>query len=405
MTDQKNNDPNCIDPAGLKNIGLRGVVVADSKICKVDGEKGKLLYRGYDSLELAENSTFEEVAYLLTHDTLPSRNELLSFKKQISDASGLPGPLVDMLKSFPTGTGSMDVLQAAVSALGAFDDDLHNESKEATDRKAMRLIANISLIVSAWNRVREGKNVVEPNPDLGIAANFLYTLHGESPDPETARDLDICLILHAEHSFNASTFTARQIASTRAHVYACISGAIGSLSGPLHGGANARVFQMLEEIGTINKVESYVKSQLDSGNVIMGMGHAVYKVLDPRAKILGPMSKRLGEKVGDPSLYEITEKVREVAAAEFEARKGASINPNVDFYSASVYHYMGIPVDLFTPIFAISRVTGWLAHIIEEKFAEAAPKPLLYRPKAEYVGRYCGPEGCEWSPIDDRNEK
>jgi 2-methylcitrate synthase len=391
--------PFCTPP---KNIGLRGVVVADSTICKVDGANGYLNYRGFDVLTLAENSTFEEVSYLLLHGQLPTPKQQAAFNAEMVAARTLPRSIIDGIKAFPPETATMLVLQAMVPALGSHDIEVDDQSRETAFRQSIALISRFPLIVSAWFRIRQGLDVVESDPTLSHAANFLYTMHGKKPDEKTARDMDLCLILHAEHSFNASTFTGRQIASTRANMYASISGAVGSLSGELHGGANARVFAMLSEIGSPEKAHDYVIDRLDGGGLIMGMGHAVYKTLDPRAKILAPMSKRLGEATGDMSWYEISEKVAQTAKDEFKKRKGIDINANVDFYSASVYHYMGIPVDLFTPIFAISRVSGWAAHVLEEKFADAAPKPALYRPKAEYTGRYCGLEGCEWTPKGNR---
>ena len=392
-------DDDCLPP---KNIGLRGVVVADSTICKVEGEAGKLSYRGFDVVTLAENSCFEEVVHLLLYNELPKKPQLDKLKSTLGEYRVLPPTVANALETLPTSTSPMDVLQGMVPLLGADDPELLDESKEANYRKALRLIARLPLIVTNWDRIRKGKAIVQSDPSLDHAAGILLSLDGRAPDPDTARDLDLCLTLHAEHSFNASTFTARQIASARAHMYACISGAVGSLSGELHGGANARVFAMLNKIGDPENVRSFVTRTLDEGGLIMGMGHAVYKVLDPRAKILGPMSKRLSERTGNSKFHEISERVRTITAEEFKKRKGIDINANVDFYSASVYHVMGFETDLFTPLFAIARVAGWAAHVIEEKFAEAQPKPALYRPRAEYIGRYCGPEGCEWIPENDR---
>lgn len=297
----------------------------------------------------------------------------------------------------------MDVLQATVPILGMYDPELGDQSREANYRKAIRLIARLPLTVAAWDRIRNGREVVEPSPDLDHAANFLYTLHGVIPDPETARIMDVVLILHAEHSFNASTFTARQIASTRAHIYAAIAGALGSLSGELHGGANTEVYKMLQEIGSVNNVQAYVTKTLDQGGRIMGMGHAVYKVTDPRAQILGPMAAKLAEKAGTAELYQIAEEVSRVTTAEMQKRKGRRIYPNVDFFSALVNYLIKVPIDLFTPVFAIGRVAGWAAHYLEERFGEAEAKPTIYRPTAEYTGRYCGLEGCEWQPMEQRS--
>jgi citrate synthase len=225
---------------------------------------------------------------------------------------------------------------------------------------------------------------------------------GQIPDEELAGFFDTCLVLHAEHSFNASTFAAREVASTRAHIYAAVAAAVGSLSGALHGGANTRVMKMLKEIGSIDEIDGYIEKQLSSGGKIMGLGHAVYKVDDPRALILAPMSRNMGERIGETKWYEISSSLEEKAKAAFEKQKGMDIFVNVDFYSASLYHAMGISMDLFTPIFAISRVAGWVTHVLEEQFADAAPKPMLYRPESEYVGDYCGPEECVWEPIESR---
>lgn len=389
-------------PSATKNIGLRGIVVADSTICKVDGEQGTLIYRGYDAITLAKYSTYEEVVYLLLMKTLPGPAELEEFRLRLAEWRPLPQPVIDGLKTFPTSALPMDVLQAAVPALGMQDAELSDDSKDATYNKAVRLVARLSQVVSAWQRLRDGQKVVEPRPDFGQAANFLYTMFGKEPDEETMRDMDAAMILHAEHSFNASTFTARQVASTRAHIYAAISAAIGSLSGELHGGANSKVLRMLEEIGSPEKAHRYVIETLDKGGRIMGMGHPVYKVFDPRAEMLRDMSRRQSRKAGDTRWFEISEEVQRVTLEEFKRRKGAAIYPNVDFYSASAYRAMGIPMDMFTPIFAVARVAGWAAHYIEERFGEAQPKPTLYRPQAEYVGRYCGPEACEWVPLERR---
>jgi len=259
----------------------------------------------------------------------------------------------------------------------------------------------ISSIVASWNRIRNGENLIVPDSSLSHAANFLYMLTGKKPDSEIEKIFDVCLILHADHTFNASTFAARQVASTRAHMYSAASAAVGALSGELHGGANYEVMKMLLEIKTLDNVEPWIKEQMSNGKRIMGMGHAVYKTYDPRAQVLKDLSKKLAEKIGE-SWFDITHKIEQVTIKEMKEQKGVDIYPNVDLYSASVYYMLKIPMDLNTPIFAISRVVGWASHIIEEKFAEAAPKPALYRPKAVYVGKYCGPEGCKYEPLDLR---
>ena len=390
------------DSVSAKNIGLRGIVVADSTISNVDGEQGILIYRGYDIFPLAEQGTYEEVVYLLLHDSLPGHSELAELKAELARWRSLPAPAIATLKTFPQEARPMDVLQGMVSVLAMQDPELGDESREGSYRKALRLVARLPLVATAWDRIRKGQEPVEARPELDHAANFLYTLQGQVPDPEDARIMDVILILHAEHGFNASTFTARQIASTRAHLYAAISGAVGSLSGELHGGANSQVYRMLQEIGSVDNVNAYINKTLDSGGRVMGMGHAVYKVTDPRAKILGPMAADLANRRGHPEMYEIAEQVRRVTTEEMKRRKGREIHANVDFFSAVVNHLIGIPVDMFTPVFAIGRVSGWAAHYLEERFGDAHAKPTIYRPTAEYVGRYCGLAGCEWTPLGER---
>ena len=384
------------------NTGLRGVKVASTKISDVNGAQGKLIYRGYLVKDLAESACFEEVVYLLLFERLPSQEELASFKQDLAAVRAIPEAVIEGLKTIPKDALPMDVLQAGVAMLAAHDTDVNEASAEAFGRMAVRLVAQLSTVLAAWQRVRTGKEPVPPRDDINHAANFLYMLSGEVPDEELNHFFDVCLVLHAEHSFNASTFTARQIASTRAHMYSAIVGAIGSLSGELHGGANVRVMETLMKIGSVDKIDEFIKNTLDEGKVIFGLGHAVYKVDDPRALILAPMSQTLGRRIGEPQWYEISKALEEKGKAAFKAHKGIDIFVNVDFYSASLYYAMGIPVDLFTPIFAISRIAGWTAHVLEERFGEAAPKPALYRPGALYVGDYCGPDECTFVPMDDR---
>ncbi len=383
-----------------KNIGLRNIEVADTKISYIDGVKGKLIYRGYDILDLTKKSTFEETAYLLLHDELPYSKQLDDFKQKLISVRTIPRRIQENMGNWRKDADPMDMLQAFVAALAGYYDEEFRD-KEASYDRAINLIAKIPTIVASWERIRNNKELVNPNSDLSHAANFLYMLTGKTPDPEIERIFDICLILHADHSFNASTFAARQVASTRAHMFSAGSAAIGALSGELHGGANYEVMKMLLDIKTIENVEPWINKQLSEGGRIMGMGHAVYTTYDPRAQILKELSKKLAEKTGE-SWFNITEKVEHVTIEEMKKRKGIDIYPNVDLYSASVYYMLKIPMDLNTPIFAISRVVGWTAHIIEEKFAEAAPKPALYRPKAAYVGKYCGPQGCEYKPLELR---
>jgi len=386
----------------ILNTGLRDVVIASTKISDVNGTVGKLIYRGYLVRELAENATFEEVAYLLLYEKMPGKDELASFKDKLSGERSIPDQVITALKTSPRDALPMDILQAGVSMLAHHDPDVTYSSRKASERMAIRLIAKLPTILAAWDHIRNGKDPVTPSPELSHAANFLYMLNGSIPDDDVSRFFDVCLVLHAEHSFNASTFAAREVASTRAHIYAAVGAAVGSLSGALHGGANTRVMNMLLEIGNADATEKYINDQLEAGKKIMGLGHAVYKVDDPRALILAPMSKIMGERINDTRWYEISEKLEKKAKEAFKQRKNMDIFVNVDFYSASLYYYMGIPVDLFTPIFAISRVSGWTAHVIEEQFAGAAPKPTVYRPESEYIGDYCGPDECVFVPIEDR---
>ena len=385
-----------------KNIGLRDIPVADTRISNIDGEKGKLIYRGYDILDLTKKSNFEEVCYLLLHDDLPSKSEYEDFVSKLKGARFIPKQMQINMGNWRKDADPMDMLQAFVAALAGYYDEEFSD-KESSYERAASLIAKLPTIVASWQRVRNGKDLVDPNPNLSHAANFLYMLNDEIPDAEIEKIFDICLILHADHTFNASTFAARQVASTRAHMYSAVSAAIGALSGELHGGANYEVMRMLLDIKTEDRVESWIKEKMDKGERIMGMGHAVYKTYDPRALVLKELSKKLAEKTNEP-WFNITQKVEQITVEEIKKRKGVDIYPNVDLYSASVYYMLKIPMDLNTPIFAISRVAGWAAHIIEEKFAEAAPKPALYRPKAVYVGKYCGPQGCEYMPLDLRSE-
>ena len=386
-----------------KNIGLRNIEVADTKISAVDGINGKLIYRGYDILDLVKKSTFEETACLLLNDDLPTKNVLSDFSTRLVETREIPKRLEENMESLPKTASPMDVLQSRVAELGMYNKE-KGDDKNANYNRAISLISKIPIIVACWDRIRSGKEIIKPSEKLNHAGNFLYMLTGIEPDTEIARIFDICLILHAEHSFNASTFAAREVVSTRAHMHAAVSAAVGALSGELHGGANYQVMKMLLDIGTEDRVEQYIKEKMSKGEKIMGMGHAVYKTFDPRAEVLRELSRRLSEKTGQP-WYKITKKVEDITAEEMKKVKGSDIFPNVDLYSASAYYMLGIPMDLNTPIFAISRVSGWTAHIIEEKFAEAAPKPMLYRPKAVYVGKYCGPSGCEYLPIDKRDQQ
>jgi citrate synthase len=380
----------------VKNIGLRGVTVADTKVSFIDGENGILIYRGYRIEELAQHSSYMETAYLLLNGYLPNQNQLEAFTRQVVEARKGPEFLHETLKRWPRDAHPMDVLQAGIPVLAMADPDLHDESREAAVRKATRLISRVPALITAWHRIRKGLEPLPPDDRLSHAANFLWQLNGTKPDEEVAHDLEVCLILHADHTFNASTFACREVASTRAHMYAAVGAGVGALSGSLHGGANAEVMKMLQALEGEKDIATWVKKQLDSGKKIMGMGHAVYKTTDPRGKILKEMGARLSKKLGRENLSQLSSQLEKASVEEFQRKGLATIKPNVDFFSAPVYHMMGIPGDLMTPLFAVSRITGWCAHIIEEEFAEAQEKPALYRPQAEYVGHYCGLVGCTY---------
>ena len=382
------------------NIGLRNIPIADTKISMIDGEKGKLIYRGFDVLDLTKNSNFEECCFLLLHDHLPNKTEFEEFVLMLKDARAIPEQMQKNMRNWRKNAHPMDVLQAFVAALAGYYDEQGSE-KEISQQRAINLIAKVPTIIASWDRVRNDKEPIQPDLELSHASNFLYMLTGNKPDKEMERVFDVCLILHADHTFNASTFAAREVASTRAHMYSAVSAAVGALSGELHGGANFEVMKMLLDIKNEDNVKGWIKSKIENGDRVMGMGHAVYKTVDPRSMVLKELSKKLSKKTGLP-WFEITEKVEETTAGIMKDRKEKDIFPNVDLYSASVYYMLNIPMDLNTPIFAISRVSGWAAHVIEEKFAEAAPKPMLYRPKATYVGKYDGPQGCTYIPIENR---
>lgn len=389
-----------------KNIGLRGVTVADTKISYIDGENGVLIYRGFRIEDLVEKSTFPETAFTLLNGPLPGREELQQFEQKLNAERQIPQFILDSFKEWPKDSDPMDVLQASVPLLGMADPDIHDETRGASIRMAIRLIARIPAIMAAWHRIRNGLDPLPSDAGLSHAANFLWQLTGNKPDEDVARDLDVCLILHADHTFNASTFACREVVSTQAHMYAGVAAGVGALSGNLHGGANARVMEMLFEVEKMVKSEDevggWVRTRLDKGQKIMGMGHAVYKTVDPRSRVLKKMSERLGKKTGRENWYRLLTRIEEESLREFEKRGKSNIKSNVDFYSGFVYYMMGIPVDLMTPVFAISRIAGWCAHILEERFAEAQGKPALYRPQAEYVGDYCGPVGCVYQPREER---
>jgi len=367
--------------------GLRGVVAASSSIGDVNGEQGILIYQGFDIHDLAEHSTFEETVYLLWHGRLPNGAEFEAFKRAIGEHYELPSQVVELIRQFPREAEPMDMLRTAVSALDFYDKECCDITREGALRTATRLTAQFPVLVAAIARIRNGQDPTPAKPELNIATNFLYMLKGEMPSEREARIFDICLILHADHELNASTFTARVVAGTLADVYGAVTAAIAALSGPLHGGANTNVMKMLLEIGEVDRAEEFVNNALAQKKKIMGIGHAVYKTEDPRATHLRRFSKEVGESHGETKWYEISRKIEEYIHRE----KG--MYPNVDFYSASTYYMMGIPLELYTLIFAVSRISGWTGHILEQY-----ANNKLIRPRAEYIG----PRGLKYMPINER---
>lgn len=362
-------------PTATSAAGLRGVSAASSSISDVNGEKGQLIYQGYDIHDLAAHSTFEEIIFLLWNKRLPKREELEELQRALAQACEIPPEIIDLMKRFPREADPIDVLRTTVSALEFYDPSARDLSREASIKTATRLTAQFPTIVAAAERIRHDREPVKPNLDLNIAANFLYMLKSELPSEHDARIFDVALVLHADHELNASTFAARVVAGTLADMYSAVTAAIGALSGPLHGGANTNVMKMLLEIGEVANVEGYIKKGLAEKRKIMGFGHAVYRTEDPRATHLRKFSSEMGERTGKTKWHEMSRKVEEVMMSE----KG--LYPNVDFFSASLYYMMGIPLDLYTPIFAISRISGWTGHILEQ-YADNK----LIRPRAEYVG-------------------
>lgn len=356
--------------------GLEGIVAANSGICWIDGQAGILAYRGVDIHELAEQSTFEETACLLWHGKLPSRTELDEFRKNLTDARSLDPKIIDLLRFFPRTATPMEVLRTTVSALSLYDPDENDNTHDANVRKCFRLTAQIAMIVAAYDRLRKNKPVVEPDRSLSHAANFLWMLNGEKPSETATKSLDVALILHADHELNASTFAARVIAATLSDVHSAMTGAIGALKGPLHGGANEAVMRMLFAIDKEGADPiQYVHAMLAAKKKISGFGHRVYRTEDPRATHLRKMSEELGRASGNLKWFEMSRTIEKYVMAE------KKLNANVDFYSASTYTMLGIDLDLFTPLFAVSRIAGWSAHVIEQ-----LDDNRLIRPRAEYIG-------------------
>jgi citrate synthase len=369
--------------------GLEGVVANETRLGDVRGQEGQLIYCGYDINELAGKASFEEVIYLLYHNKLPNRAELDDLKKQLASERQLPDQVIEFLKSTPKTALPIDVLRTAVSMLGLHDPTLTiDDSLEASTRRAISITAKVGVIIAYFHRARHGLHLQPVREDLSEAAHFLYLLDGEIPSEKKTKTLDVAYVLHAEHGMNASTFSARVTISTLTDIYSAITAAIATLKGPLHGGANEGVIHMLQEIGSPEKVDAYVEHALAEKKKIMGIGHRVYKVLDPRAPILKAMAVQLSAELGEPKWIEMSERI----AALMKEKKG--LHANVDFYSATVYYSLGIPTDLFTPIFAISRTAGWTAHVLEQ-----LADNRLYRPLSQYNGE---PVGKKFVPIDQR---
>jgi citrate synthase len=379
-----------MDTAAKPKAGLEDTVATSSAICYLDGDRGVLAYCGYDIHDLARHATFEEVCFLLWHRRLPTRAELGDLQAQLTAARPLPEPVLRLLHMLPAGDG-MDLLRTLTSALGHYDPDAPDHSPQANLRKAVRLTAQLSSLVAAMGRLAAGGGLIQPDPVLGHAANFLYMLTGERPSGLATRAFDVALVLHADHELNASTFAARVAAATLTDIHSTIVGAIGALKGPLHGGANADVMRLLLEIGaggSPEKAEEVVRAKLARKEKIPGFGHRVYHTEDPRATHLRQMSRDLGQRAGQPIWFEMSQRIEALVKGE------KKLNANVDFYSASTYYALGIPIELFTPIFAVSRISGWTAHVLEQY-----ANNRLIRPRAEYVG----PEYPQrYRPLEDR---
>jgi citrate synthase len=357
--------------------GLEDVVATSSAICYLDGDRGVLAYCGYDIHDLAQSATFEEVCYLLWHRRLPSRAELGDLQSQLAAARALPEPLLRLMRSLPPVDG-MDALRTLTSALAHYDRDTSDSSPQAQYRKAVRLTAQVGTIVATWGRIQAGGGPIEPDPVMGHAANFLYMLTGERPNAVAVKAMDVALVLHADHELNASTFAARVAAATLTDIHSAIVAAIGTLKGPLHGGANAEVMKLLLELGQTasgDRVDEAIRGKLARKEKIPGFGHRVYTTEDPRATHLRQMSRDLGKRSGNTAWFDMSQRIEALVKSE------KKLNPNVDFYSASTYYTLGIPIDLYTPIFAVSRVSGWTAHVLEQY-----ANNRLIRPRADYTG-------------------
>lgn len=373
--------------------GLVGVNIDTSEICSIDGEEGKLVYRGYDIRELADRATFEEVIHLLWNEDLPTRKELAALQEDLKPNFAVPSAVIDMLRSLPDGAQPMHALRTGISLLAAFDENPDDTDEANVRRIGRRLVAQFPTVTAAFHRIRNGMDPVEPDPGLSIAGNFLYMLNGEKPTEAATRVMDAALVLHAEHGSNASAFVGRATASTLTDVYSAITAAVGALKGPLHGGANAGVMATLEEIGDASGVEDYVLKTLESkSGRVMGFGHRVYRVVDPRAQILKDVAEDLAEESGNSKWFEMSLEMERVMDREMEKR-GKQVRANVDFFSASVYRMLGFPKDMYTPIFAVARISGWMAHLFEQYADNRLMRPRLV---------YDGPVGRTFTPIEDR---
>jgi citrate synthase len=372
--------------------GLEGVVAAQSEICRIDGEKGKLYYLGYSIEDLARYSDFEETTYLLLYGRLPNKEEMKRFSKRMRSSRDLAPEILAMVRSFPKDAHPMELLQSVISYLSGYVQHKIQHSATCNCRDTLHQVVQLASVVAAWQRLRRDEDYVAPRQDLSHGANFLYMIRGEEPDEYEAKVMDTCLVLHAEHGFNASTFTARVVASTLSTCYSSISAAIGSLYGSLHGGANEKVMGTVEAIGSRDKAADWVNRALDNKQKVMGMGHRVYKAKDPRSIVMEEFLLELSKKKGNTRSYDILKEVERTFRERME-EKGKPIYPNVDFFSGAVYDLLGIPKILFTPIFAMSRVAGWLAHILEQRRDNR-----LYRPKSLYVGT----QPREWLPLEKR---
>jgi citrate synthase len=361
--------------------GLEGVIAAESTICSIDGQKGKLYYMGYSIEDLVEHCSFEEIVYLLLYRNLPTSVELDGFSRRMRSFRPISDPIKQMIHNFPTGAHPMELLQSVMAYLSSYVKHKIQHSAYCNCRDTLHQVSQVTTVIATYARYRDGREYVEPRDDLSHGANFLYMLRGEEPDPDEGEIMDKCLTLHAEHGFNASTFTARVVASTLSTCYSSISAAMGSLYGSLHGGANEQVLKMVDTIGDKSKAEKWIDEALSKKQKVMGMGHRVYKAKDPRAKVIEKYLKQLSEKKNNWRDYEILKETERVFRDRME-EEGKPIYPNVDFFSGAVYRLLGIPTILFTPIFGAARIAGWLAHILEQR-----EDNRLYRPKGLYVGK------------------